>query len=41
LNQSEKDIKEGKVHSQEAVESYFKARFKSWRKHGWSGRMKR
>ena len=29
LSQSEKDIKEGKVHSQEEVESYFKARFKS------------
>lgn len=28
LNQSEKDIQEGKVHSQEEVENYFKARFK-------------
>jgi hypothetical protein len=28
LDRSEKDIQEGKVHSQEEVESYFKARFK-------------
>ena len=28
LHKSEKDIKAGKVHSQEEVESYFKARFK-------------
>lgn len=28
LDQSEKDVKEGKVHSQEDVENYFKARFK-------------
>ena len=28
LNQSEKDINEGKVHSQEEVERYFKAKFK-------------
>lgn len=28
LNQSEKDIQEGKIHSQEEVERYFKARFK-------------
>jgi len=28
LNRSEEDIKEGKVHSQEEVESHFKARFK-------------
>jgi hypothetical protein len=28
LSESEKDIKEGKVHSQEDVENYFKARFK-------------
>ncbi len=28
LDQSEKDLQEGKVHSQEQVESYFKARFK-------------
>ena len=28
LNQSEKDIQEGKVHSQEEVEDYFKSRFK-------------
>ena len=32
LSQSEKDIKEGKVYSQEEVERHFKARFKSWRK---------
>ena len=29
LSQSEKAIKEGKVHSQEEVEHYFKARFKA------------
>ena len=28
LTQSEKDSQEGKVHSQEEVESYFKAKFK-------------
>jgi len=28
LNQSEKDINEGKVYSQEEVENYFNARFK-------------
>lgn len=28
LDRSEKDIKEGKVHSQEEVENYFKARLK-------------
>ncbi|MBX2965044.1 MAG: hypothetical protein KF845_02775 [Cyclobacteriaceae bacterium] len=28
LNQSEKDIREGRLHSQEEVERYFKARFK-------------
>lgn len=28
LNQSEQAIQEGKVHSQEEVENYFKARFK-------------
>lgn len=28
LNRSEADIREGRVHSQEEVESYFKARFK-------------
>jgi len=28
LGRSEKDISSGKVHSQEEVESYFKARFK-------------
>jgi len=28
LDQSEKDFQEGKIHSQEQVESYFKARFK-------------
>ena len=28
LDQSEQDIKEGKLHSQEEVENYFKARFK-------------
>ena len=28
LEQSEKDIAEGKVHSQDEVEKYFKARFK-------------
>jgi hypothetical protein len=29
LSQSEKDINEGKVHSPEEVENYFKGRFKS------------
>jgi len=33
LNQSEKDINEGKVYSQEEVENYFNARFKQLRKH--------
>jgi len=33
LNQSEKDIHEGKVYSQEEVENYFNARFKQLRKH--------
>jgi hypothetical protein len=28
LSQSEKDIQQGKVHSQEEIENYFKARFK-------------
>jgi hypothetical protein len=28
LKQAEKDIEEGKVHSQEETESYFKSRFK-------------
>ena len=28
LTQSEKDIQEGKVHSQEEVENFFKAKFK-------------
>lgn len=29
LSRSEKDISEGKVHAQEEVENYFRARFKS------------
>ena len=38
LDQSEKDINAGNVHSQEEVENHFKARFAQWRKRKWSGR---
>ena len=31
--QSEKDIEEGKIYSQEEVESYFKGKFKQWRRY--------